>query len=134
MDDIFAIQMLKARYFRAVDTKDWDLLRSVLAEDVAVDVTDDVEGSGPYTGAEVFVSGCARILAGAVTVHHGHMPEIHVDGDAATGTWAMEDHVELADGTGFRGAGHYHETYIRAPDGQWRIQSLTLKRLRRDPL
>ena len=50
MDDIFAIQILKARYFRAIDTKDWDLLASVMVEDVAIDVTDDVDGGEPYTG------------------------------------------------------------------------------------
>ena len=131
MDDIFAIQMTKARYFRAIDTKDWDLLTSVMIEDVAIDVTDDVEGGEPYVGRDTFVGTCAKVLRDAVTVHHGHMPEIVVDGDTATGTWAMEDYVDWGENGAFRGYGHYHETYVR--DGAtWRIASLRLVRLRRD--
>ena len=136
MDPIFAIQIVKARYFRAIDTKDWDLLTSVMVEDVAIDVTDDVEGGQPYVGRETFVRTCAKVLATAVTVHHGHMPEIEVDGDTATGIWAMEDFVDWgtdAEGkrTAFRGYGHYHERYVREGD-DWRIAGLTLTRIRRD--
>src|SRR5689334_6445343 len=123
--------MLKARYFRAIDTKDWDLLASVMVEDVAIDVTDDVEGGQPYVGRDQFVRTCAKVLADAVTVHHGHMPEIQVDGDTATGIWAMEDHVDWGENGAFRGAGHYHERYVLA-DGEWRITSMTLSRIRRD--
>ena len=133
MDPIFAIQILKARYFRAIDTKDWDLLASVLTEDVAIDVTDDVPDGRPYTGSDQFVATCAKVLRTATTVHHGHMPEITlVDDTTATGIWAMEDYVDWgADGGAFRGYGHYHETYVR--DGaEWRISSLRLTRIRRD--
>ena len=133
MDDIFAIQMLKARYFRAIDTKDWDLLASVMVEDVEIDVTDDVEGGQPYTGRAAFVDGCARVLRSAVTVHHGHMPEITLTGpDAATGIWAMEDFVDWGHGKAFRGYGHYHEQYVRHPEAGWQITAMQLKRLRRD--
>ncbi len=138
MDEVGAIQQLKARYFRAIDTKDWDLLATVFTEDVAIDVTDDVEGGEPYTGRDTFVRTVSRILADAVTVHHGHMPEIELTGpDTATGTWAMEDDVDWGPGPDgaprrFRGAGHYHETYARGADGAWRISSLRLARLRRD--
>jgi hypothetical protein len=134
VDDIFAIQMLKAAYFRAIDTKDWDLLASVLVPDVEIDVTDDVEGGEPYVGRDRFVSTCARVLRDAVTVHHGHMPEITLTGpDTATGIWAMEDYVDWGEGGGFRGYGHYHERYVKAPEG-WQIRRLELTRLRRDRL
>jgi len=133
VDDIFAIQMLKASYFRAIDTKDWKLLASVMVEDVEIDVTDDVEDGQPYTGRAIFVDGCSKILRTAVTVHHGHMPEITLTvPDAATGIWAMEDYVDWGEGRAFRGYGHYHETYVRSPAGLWQIASLKLTRLRRD--
>ena len=131
MDDIFAIQMLKARYFRAIDTKDWDLLTSVMVEEVEIDVTDDVEGGQPYVGRTTFVDTCAQVLRTAVTVHHGHMPEITLTGpDTATGIWAMEDYVDWGEGRAFRGYGHYHETYAKQ-SGTWHITSLKLTRLRR---
>jgi succinate dehydrogenase/fumarate reductase flavoprotein subunit len=49
----------------------------------------------------------------------------------------MEDYVDWGtddDGkrTAFRGYGHYHEHYAKGDDGQWRITSLTLTRIRRD--
>jgi ketosteroid isomerase-like protein len=137
VDDIFAIQMLKAAYFRAIDTKDWDLLGSVMTEDVEIDVTDDLEDGRPSVGRAPFVETCSRVLSGAVTVHHGHMPEIHVTGDTATGIWAMEDFVDWGSGEdgaarAFRGYGHYHERYVKDADGAWRIAALTLTRLRRD--
>jgi hypothetical protein len=133
VDPIFAIQILKARYFRGIDTKDWELLASVFTEDVAIDVTDDVPDGRPYTGRDTFVGTCAKVLRTATTVHHGHMPEITLVDDAtATGIWAMEDYVDWGeDGGAFRGYGHYHETYVRDGD-EWRISSLKLTRLRRD--
>ena len=38
-DDIEAIKQLKARYFRMMDTKDWDGLAAVFTGDVEIDVT-----------------------------------------------------------------------------------------------
>ena len=34
MDDVEEIKKLKARYFRALDTKDWELYRSGFTEDL----------------------------------------------------------------------------------------------------
>ena len=43
-DDIEAIKQLKARYFRMMDTKDWDGLARVFTEDVHLDMAG--EGGG----------------------------------------------------------------------------------------
>ena len=74
MDDIEAIKQLKARYFRSIDTKDWDGLRGVLTPDVHVDVGAD--GGGTFDGVDVFLDMLVPTLTDVVTVHHGHMPEI----------------------------------------------------------
>ncbi|MEL7210720.1 MAG: nuclear transport factor 2 family protein, partial [Actinomycetota bacterium] len=58
-------------------------------------------------------------------------PEITVDGDEATGIWAMTDLIVFPDGTRLDGAGHYHERYRRV-DGRWLIDRSRLTRLRRD--
>ncbi len=39
MDDVEAIKKLKARYFRLMDTKDWDAFRELVTPDVVVDVS-----------------------------------------------------------------------------------------------
>jgi hypothetical protein len=74
-------------------------------------------------------------LRDVVTVHHGHMPEIEITSPTtATGIWAMEDHLRFPPGARLRelhGYGHYHETYVKL-EGEWRIQSTKLVRLRLD--
>jgi hypothetical protein len=130
MDDIEAIKQLKARYCRLLDTKDWDGLRQVFTDDVAVDST----GSGGHviTGADTFLAFISTHLAERVTVHHCHTPEITLTSpSSATGIWAMEDRVSFADGRELSGFGHYHETYHKT-GGTWRITASTLTRLRMD--
>jgi len=130
VDDIEAIKQLKARYFRTMDTKDWEGMRQVFTDDVVMDTTDS--GGGVVTGADEFLAFLQEVLAGAVTIHQGHMPEITVTSrTTATGIWALEDTIQWPDGSTLHGWGHYHETYEHA-DGEWRISSSTLTRLRTD--
>lgn len=129
-DDVEAIKQLKARYFRLLDTKDWDGFRLLFADDVAIDTT--AAGGSVTTSADEFVAFLVDVLADAVTVHQGHMPEIELTGpDSATGVWALHDIVIFPTGRRLDGYGHYRETYTRTEDG-WRIASSTLTRLHQD--
>jgi SnoaL-like domain len=131
--EIEAIKQLKARYFRLLDTKQWDAWREVFSDDF----TADVEGQGVhptlhFASPAEMVARNREILASAVTVHHGHMPEITLSGPgSASGVWAMMDIVKL--GAGFRGYGHYHEEYVKQ-HGAWRIRRMKLTRLAVIPL
>ena len=128
VDDIEAIKRLKARYFRTMDTKDWDGMRQVFADAVFIDTTDS--GGRVVEGADEFMRGLRDLLADVVSVHHGHMPEIELtSATTATGIWAMEDRLRWPDGRELHGAGHYFEEYEKI-DGQWRITKMTLTRLR----
>ncbi len=130
MDDVEAIKQLKARYFRTMDTKDWAGMRQVFTDDVVMDTT--ASGGGVVTGADAFLEFLQGTLAGAVTVHHGHMPEIRLTSPTtAAGIWALQDFIVWPDGTRLHGYGHYHETYARV-GGEWRIASSTLTRLHMD--
>jgi uncharacterized protein (TIGR02246 family) len=127
--DIEAIKQLKARYFRTMDTKDWDGMRQVFTDDAVIDSSE--AGGSLVTGADEFMAFLQGVLADAVTVHQGHMPEIDVTSDTtATGTWALNDIVIWPSGR-LDGYGHYHETYAKGPDG-WRISSSKLTRLHID--
>lgn len=127
MDDVEEIKKLKARYFRAMDSQDWELFRDQFTEDLVVDIT--ALDAGVHHGRDVFV-GFVAGLGFVQTVHHGHMPEIDVTGPTtATGVWALEDFNVLPDGSQFHGWGHYLETYEKA-DGRWRIKTLKLSYLR----
>jgi hypothetical protein len=130
VDDIEAIKQLKARYFRTMDTKDWDGMRAVFTDGVVIDTT--AAGGPAITGAGEFVAFLRETLADAVTVHHGHMPEIELtSATTATGVWALQDFIQWPNGVRLHGAGHYHETYEKAGDG-WRIASSRLTRLHAD--
>lgn len=132
-DEIESIKQLKARYFRMMDTKNWDGFAAVFAPDVVIDTSED--GTPVTTGVEAFVPVLSQILDGVVTVHHGHMPEITLTSPTTdSAIWAMEDHLWWPEGGPLRhlhGYGHYHETYVKTDDG-WRIATLKLTRLRRD--
>ena len=133
MDDIEEIKQLKARYFRLMDSKDWDGLRSLFTDDVEVDVSSD--GAGVFSGLEAFMAMLVPAIRDVVTVHHGHMPEIRLTSPTtATAVWAMEDHLQFPGGgpvAELHGYGHYHDTYSKT-DGGWRIAKMRLARLRLD--
>jgi ketosteroid isomerase-like protein len=131
-DDVEAIRQLKARYFRTMDTKDWDGLAAVFAADVVIDMTG--EGAGVTLGVAEYMPFLRQHIEAVTTVHHGHMPEIQLTSPTtATGIWAMEDELWWPPDSPIHhmhGYGHYHETYEKTADG-WRIKSMTLSRLHR---
>jgi len=132
VSDLEQILQLKARYFRLMDTKQWDQLREVFTEDVSIDTSDD---SGTViTGVDNYLPFLVSQIGEVTTVHHGHMPEITmVDDNLATGIWAMEDELWWPKGhpiSYLHGYGHYHETYVRTTSG-WKIATLRLTRLHR---
>lgn len=126
------IRQLKARYFRLLDAHDWEAFADLFTADAAFDIAES--SSGVRTKAD-FLAALIRHLTPAVSVHHGHMPEIDiVDENTATGVWAMFDSVEPPAGSGYpvlTGFGHYHEEY-RRDGGAWRISRLKLTRLKRE--
>ena len=136
--DIEEIKQLKARYFRLLDTKRWAEWRGVFTDDCRFEGT-----RRTFPDADDFVAATSAWLGPAVTIHHGHMPEIALTGtDTARGIWAMYDWVEFPEptpegpfpgGRGFVGSGHYEEAYRREA-GAWKIALLRLTRLRLDPV
>ncbi len=130
--EIESIKQLKARYCRYLDSKDWQAWRTIFVDSF---VSDTSQAGGKFIeGADEFVAFTRRNLRkpSQVTAHHVHAPEIELTSPTtARGVWALEDVVRLAPGVNLRGYGHYHETYEKI-DGQWRITSSTLTRLRED--
>ncbi|MEX3854946.1 nuclear transport factor 2 family protein [Paraburkholderia sp. BR10923] len=130
------IKQLKARYFRCIDTKNWDGFKSVFASDARFDISDDVPGC-ILVGREKIEQAVSVPLAECVSVHHGHCPEIEItSGTTASGIWAMEDMLRWEADSAYpnrtlHGYGHYVETYEKI-DGRWHIKSMKLQRLRVD--
>ncbi len=121
------IKQLKARYFRFIDTQQWDGLKNgVFAEDAQLKW--GPEDDQVMVGREAILAGLQMNLEGATTVHHGHMPEIEIiDETNARGIWSMFDRVDHPQYL-LVGYGHYHEEYVKTAEG-WRIRRLHLTRL-----
>lgn len=136
------IKQLKARYFRLMDTRDFDGMAFVFCKDAVFDCT---EGGGvtplggtfngrelPVThGREAIIAWIRHSFRETTSAHHGHCHEITIDSDTeAHGIIAMEDYLRGPDRVTeyVHGIGHYHEKY-RFEDGEWRIAATKLTRL-----
>jgi hypothetical protein len=131
------IQELKARYLRLADDQDWEAFRELLCDDARIEI--EILGE-TLEGPDALVAVNRRNLAGARTVHHGHMAELTIDSPTeAHGRWVLSDYVEwpadpaTGERRGYKGYGGYEETY-RKVDGAWRIASVRITHRRVDPL
>jgi SnoaL-like domain len=135
LEAIEAIRQLKARYFRMIDTKQWDLLPRLFTRDLRI-VTPD--GKIWMEGGDQYAASLKYGLTDAVSCHQGLTGEIDIfDADSAAAIWAMQDVITWTDQhpregwKAITGRGHYHETY-RREGGEWRIAKLSLTRLSLD--
>lgn len=136
------IKQLKGRYFRFMDTRDFDAMAMVFCRDATFDCTEGgrclpVGGSlqgepGPVThGRDAIMAWIRGSFVNSTSVHHGHCHEVTINSDnEAHGIVAMEDYIRGLDRSTklVHGAGHYHERY-RFEDGEWRIAQTKLTRL-----
>jgi 3-phenylpropionate/cinnamic acid dioxygenase small subunit len=141
------IKETKARYFRYLDTKQWDKWRACFTDDCRFEMSTDVDDPDEW------VHYVSNNIHATRTAHHGHMPEItFIATDTARVIWAMYDFVEFSDvvngdqgfvgfghyqtadrSHGFVGYGYYEEEYRRVGN-EWKISFMRLTRLRVDPL
>lgn len=134
MTDLEAIRQLKARYFRLMDTQQWDAWANCFTGDVQA-TYEGAPRANPklpdvvsLRGCTELVNGVRTLLSGAKSIHQGFMPEIELTGaTTARGIWAMFDHVMLPK-CDFKGWGHYHEEYVKE-GGDWKIRKIHLTRL-----
>ncbi|MFC8316461.1 nuclear transport factor 2 family protein [Gordonia sp. NPDC057258] len=119
-EDLRAIESLKYRYLRSLDTKDWTAFESTLTEDV----TGNYGESLAFSNRNELVGYMRKNVGPAViTEHRVAHPEIEIDGDTARGRWYLQDRVIVAEFSFMLiGAAFYDDTYRRTADG-WRISS-----------
>lgn len=138
--DVIGIYQTKSRYFRYLDTKDWARWRDLFTDDLVFleeSPALPTDANPPVSDADSFVEWVSELLKTAVTVHHGHMPELEFTSPTeATAVFALFDYVDDPDNrkAAHQGYGHYHETFRKCDDGVWRIATMRLTRLRVDAL
>lgn len=120
--DELAIAALLYRYARAVDTRDWQLYRSVFTDDATIDYT----SAGAIAGSRDEVADwLATAFAGiGMSMHHITNIEAEIDGDTATVRAMFYNPMQFPglSGTSQFG-GYYHHELVRSPDG-WRSRRL----------
>lgn len=125
IEDLEAIKQLKYRYWRSLDTKQWDALAGCFSADVSVSYG---EGRYAFQGREAvmrFLSESLSVERGSVTIHHGHHPEIEITGPTtARGTWALYNYMfNQKENRGIRIGAYYHDDYVKI-DGRWTIERI----------
>ncbi|MGB3301481.1 MAG: nuclear transport factor 2 family protein [Gordonia sp. (in: high G+C Gram-positive bacteria)] len=128
--DLRAIETVKYRYLRAVDTKDWVALADTLTEDVVASYGSEVGGKAlNYADRDSLIGFLSKAMAPTMsTEHRVNHPIIEIDGDTATGSWYLQDRVLIPDyDVLIIGAAFYSDTYRRTDDG-WRISATGYER------
>lgn len=128
--DIEAIRQLKARYYRALDYNEFEVMRAVFTADGRIDYVGN-EYRVTAEGREAIMKSIASGYRPENSVSHvGHHPEITLTGpDSAEGIWYAAGHgINLKTGASTFGAMIYRDTYVRGPEG-WQISSSIYHRL-----
>ena len=133
------IAQVKYRYLRALDTHDWDLMRSTFTEDACCWYSG---GKYSFRGRDNVVDFLAKLILPSFIASHIIMhPELKRTGsDAAEGIWRLQDIVHFTEpnnvfenfpikgGEEMTGAGYYYDEYQRV-NGEWLIKSTGYERI-----
>jgi SnoaL-like protein len=123
------LHQLVTRYSKGLDSRDYDLVRSVWAPDPHISYDLSTVGVEKdlltYHSAEDMVRDAQHIHAPlAVTMHQNHNYYFEVDGDRATGRVYVDlFEVRVDDGTSqtVHHLGWYDDEYVRV-GGEWKIK------------
>jgi len=122
ISDELEITALLNTYARAVDTKDWDLYRSVFTDDAHIDYSSAGAAAGIRDEvADWLAQGFATI---PMSMHYITNIESQIDGDTARVRAMFYNPMQLPGMTGLSYCGgYYHHDLVRTADG-WRSRSL----------
>lgn len=121
LEAIELIKQLKARYFRFLDTADFDGLKTVFTADAKIHFRSPTYNHHKTGWHEIEAFFKASFTPTKFGIHNGHHPEITVIGDTATGIWYLHDRfISLDDGVSIEGSALYKDKYIKE-QGEWKI-------------
>lgn len=122
ISDELEITALLNTYARAVDTKDWELYRSVFTDDAVIDYS----SAGAIAGSRDEVTAWLSQGFGAIpwTMHYITNIEAEIDGDSARVRAMFYNPMHLPGMAEISSCGgYYHHDLVRTPDG-WRSRNL----------
>lgn len=122
--DVQAIEELRSKYLRALDTKRWDELETTMTPNVTATFSDGKHiFHGPKEITDYFK---ASMPDTGLTLHQGHDPVIRFEsGTAAYGKWYLQVRMIFTEGspycgTQIQGSSIYTDKYVKI-DGRWLI-------------
>ncbi|MCL2663384.1 MAG: nuclear transport factor 2 family protein [Oscillospiraceae bacterium] len=136
------IKQLKARYFRLIDTKQFEQLVDIFTPDAVFDFgkafCDPVSGqmpgtspSGPLVGREAVIKGIVDGMPPVLqSIHMGYTPEVEITSANTANAIHPATYRPFIPGVLSANCyGYYHETYEKI-DGKWMIKTSTIQPLR----
>jgi hypothetical protein len=133
------IRILQSRYWRYLDTRQWDKLASLFTDDCVFDAP--LDDFTPDPGGQAIAKAIEEGLQGGTSVHQGMHHEIEVlDDTHARGIWALSDYLLYPPGATHRsessatatslvhGYGYYVNDYL-CRDGDWLFSHVELPRI-----
>jgi hypothetical protein len=136
------IKQLKARYFRLIDTKEFEQLTDIFTSDAVFDFgkafCDPVLGQMPGTVPSDPLVGRANVIQGIVdgmppvlqSIHMGYTPEVEITSDTTATAIHPATYRPFIPGVLSANCyGYYHETYEKT-DGRWMIKTSMIQPLR----
>lgn len=134
-EEIEKIRLLKAKYCRYIDTKNFEEWGKLFTPNAELTFY-NLDGSPQYHFSSVaaLLSATKDGFADAQTIHQLHNSEIEFISDTEVrAIWSMED-VQIFPASGdnpkntVHGYGFYHDTW-RLIDGEWKLAVLELRRI-----
>ncbi len=129
-DDYHDIVRRRYEYAFSIDTRDWDLHRSIFTDEITMDFSSYSGQPGAAMPADTWVNGLRPLFTGLqATQHVMTNPMVDVDGDVARLRMYMKAEHFLRNDAGsydFALGGYYDDRLVRT-DGGWRITAVTLQ-------
>ncbi|MGZ6777545.1 MAG: nuclear transport factor 2 family protein [Mycobacterium sp.] len=119
--DELAIAALLARYARAVDTKDWELYRSVFTADAHIDYSAGVFVGSLDDALEFFRGDFSALVT--MSMHYITNVEAEIDGNTARVRAMFYNPTQIKGLDLSMFGGYYHHDLVRTSDG-WRSRHL----------
>lgn len=121
------------RYATSIDTRDWDLHRSIFTDEMESDFSSLGGGEGPQPTsmtADAWVDGLKALMPGfAATQHSMTNPRVAIDGDVATVQMYMQAEHLLVHDDGqpefWSIGGYYTDDLVRSGE-TWKIRKVRL--------
>jgi 3-phenylpropionate/cinnamic acid dioxygenase small subunit len=127
LHDKIEINELLARYARGVDSKDWELYKSVFTPDAFIDYSSAGAATGPRDEVAAWLEEGLEPIG--MTQHFVTNVEIDLDGDRAKVRAMFYNPMQLPGMTELSSCGgNYYHDLVRTPDG-WKSERLVEENL-----